>query len=78
LITWACVKGGIAETSSIVRARPSIHDREQCRMVMSIPDPGGFAKTFVTCQNFDALYVLGKEAIIHRLLKKFVQQGRSE
>jgi hypothetical protein len=47
-------------------------------MVMSIPDPGGFAKTFVACQNFDALYVLGKEAIIHRLLKKFVQQGRSE
>jgi hypothetical protein len=47
-------------------------------MVMSIPDPGGFAKTFVACQNLDALYVLGKEAIIRRLLKKFVQQGRSE
>ena len=47
-------------------------------MVMSIPDSGGFAKTFVACQNLDALCVLGKEAIIHGLLKKFVQQGRSE
>jgi hypothetical protein len=28
--------------------------------------------------ELDALYVLGKEAIIHGLLKKFVQQGRSE
>jgi len=47
-------------------------------MVMSIPDPGDFAKTIVVCRNLDAPYVLGKEAIIHRLLKKFVQQGRSE
>jgi len=39
-------------------------------MVMSIPDPGGFAKTIVAFQHLDALCVLGKEAIISRLLKK--------
>jgi hypothetical protein len=47
-------------------------------MVMSIPDPGGFANTIVAFQHLDALCVLGKEAITCRLLKKFVQQGRSE
>jgi len=47
-------------------------------MVMSIPDSGGFAKTIMVCQHLDALCILGKEAIICRLLKKFVQQDRSE
>jgi len=47
-------------------------------MVMSIPDLGDFTKTIVVCQHLDALYIFGKEAIIRRLLKKFVQQGRSE
>jgi hypothetical protein len=47
-------------------------------MVMSIPDPAGFAKTIVAFQHLDALCIFGKEAIIRRLLKKFVQQGRSE
>jgi hypothetical protein len=47
-------------------------------MVMSIPDPAGSAKTIVAFQHFDVLCALGREAISGRLLKKFVQQGRSE
>ncbi len=47
-------------------------------MVMSIPDPGGFAKTIVAFQHIDALCIFGKDAIACRLLKRFVQQGRSE
>jgi len=47
-------------------------------MVMSIPDPGGFAKTILAFQHLDGLCTLGKGAIIRRLVKKFVRQDRSE
>jgi hypothetical protein len=47
-------------------------------MVMSIPDPAGSAKTIVAFQHLDTLCIFDEEPIIRRLLKKFIQQGRSE
>jgi hypothetical protein len=47
-------------------------------MVMSIPDPAGCGKTIVACQTLDVLCVLDEETITRRMLKKAVQQGRSE
>ena len=75
MITWACVKVGNAETRSIVRTRPSIPDEWRDRMVKSIPDPAGSAKTILAFQHLDALCAVGREAITGRLHKKFVQQG---
>jgi hypothetical protein len=47
-------------------------------MVMSIPDPGDFTETNMVCQQLIPYCIFDKEVLIRRLLKKFVQQGRSE
>ena len=69
MIIWACVKEGIAGTSSTARIRHNMCGTQRNRMVMSIPDPGGFGKTIIAFQHLDPLWTLGKGAIIRRLLK---------